>query len=296
VNNLKPCTNHNSQLVSIIMAAYNAGEYIKSSVQSVLDQDYSNWELIIINDGSSDETANIVRSFTDSRITCLWQKNMGVSAARNRGLEVADGEYLTFLDADDELPPSSISSRVAALKNDEEADIADGVFEVFDSSSGSLLRLRYPGPRGPLLRRLLRLDESIFRNGCYLFRRKLLGDVRFCTEMKHAEDLLFFIEMAAATNPIFAPVQTSTYSYRLNHISAMTDLAALEKGYFQLLQNINNFRKIRIAEQIPTYCKVASILFRSWVRKGNFLHAIRCALKVFMKFYSNSTFVLGLWQ
>ena len=88
-------------LVSIIMPAFNAGKYIKKSIDSVLLQSYTNWELIIINDGSTDNTIYIVEQYNDSRIKILNQTNQGVAQARNTGIFNSKGYYIAFLDSDD---------------------------------------------------------------------------------------------------------------------------------------------------------------------------------------------------
>ena len=88
-------------MISVIIPLYNKEHYIKSTILSVLEQTYNDFEIIIIDDGSTDNSVNIVSEFTDARITMVNQKNAGVSAARNHGLKIAKGDYITFLDADD---------------------------------------------------------------------------------------------------------------------------------------------------------------------------------------------------
>ena len=87
--------------VSVIMPAYNSEVYIRESIDSVLAQSFSDFELIVVDDGSTDTTAAIVESYTDRRIRLIRQPNQGVSVARNTGLEAAKGEFITFLDSDD---------------------------------------------------------------------------------------------------------------------------------------------------------------------------------------------------
>lgn len=94
----------NQPLVSIIMPAYNAERFIKESVESVINQSYKNWELLVINDSSKDSTKSIVESYMekDSRIKLLNQDvNKGVVEARNRGIRESEGKYIAFLDSDD---------------------------------------------------------------------------------------------------------------------------------------------------------------------------------------------------
>ena len=90
-------------MVSIIVPVYNIEKYIDECIQSVLNQTYTAWELILVDDGSTDNSGNICDEYakTDTRIKVLHQKNQGVSAARNIALDKAEGDYIMFLDADD---------------------------------------------------------------------------------------------------------------------------------------------------------------------------------------------------
>jgi glycosyltransferase involved in cell wall biosynthesis len=102
-------------LVSVIIPAFNAERYLERAIDSVLSQTYSSIELIVVDDGSVDSTADICRSYGD-RIRYFYQENQGVSVARNRGIEEANGEYIAFLDADDWYLPNKLEDQVAALE------------------------------------------------------------------------------------------------------------------------------------------------------------------------------------
>jgi glycosyltransferase involved in cell wall biosynthesis len=95
------------------MPVYNVEKYVAESIQSVLDQTYSDFELNIVNDGSTDNTANVVRSFQDARIRLITQENKGVSVARNKGIEAALGDYIAFLDGDDLWCPDCLAKMIA---------------------------------------------------------------------------------------------------------------------------------------------------------------------------------------
>ena len=92
--------------ISVIIPLYNKEHYIEDTIKSVLNQTYSNWEAIIIDDGSTDSSAQITQSINDPRIRFCQQTNQGVSKTRNRGIELATGEYIAFLDADDQWMPN----------------------------------------------------------------------------------------------------------------------------------------------------------------------------------------------
>jgi glycosyltransferase involved in cell wall biosynthesis len=104
-------------LVSVIMPAYNAEKYIRDSIQSVLDQTYSNWELLVVDDGSTDKTADVVRQFAaqDSRIKYIFQQNGRQSKARNTGIAQSSGTLLAFLDSDDLWLPQKLERQLQTL-------------------------------------------------------------------------------------------------------------------------------------------------------------------------------------
>lgn len=104
-------------LVSICMPAYNAGPFIAEAVQSIINQTYKNWELIIVNDGSTDDTASVIRTFNDDRIKVFHQENKGQCAAANKAFEISNGELIKFFDADDILSRSMLTNQVARLRN-----------------------------------------------------------------------------------------------------------------------------------------------------------------------------------
>lgn len=109
----------NKVLVSIIMPAYNASEFIQESIDSVIAQTYDKWELIIIDDGSIDDTSMIVKSniLKDDRIKLFYQENSKQGKARNLGIENADGEYLAFLDSDDLWLPHKLEVQLKEFEN-----------------------------------------------------------------------------------------------------------------------------------------------------------------------------------
>ena len=104
-------------LVSIIMPSWNTGRFIAESIQSVLDQTYANWELLIVDDCSSDNTETIVKSFKDSRVKYFRNtKNSGAALTRNRALREAKGEWVAFLDSDDLWNPKKLELQIDFMK------------------------------------------------------------------------------------------------------------------------------------------------------------------------------------
>ncbi|NBG89624.1 glycosyltransferase family 2 protein [Isachenkonia alkalipeptolytica] len=146
----------NEALVSVIMPAYNCEEYVIEAINSVLAQTYKNWELLVLDDGSKDNTLQIIEKFSqkDSRIKALPNgKNMGVSATRNRGIELASGDWIAFLDSDDMWEPLKLEKQFEVVENksaeflftgssyiNEEGEPFKGIFEVPEKVTYKRLR------------------------------------------------------------------------------------------------------------------------------------------------------------
>lgn len=107
--------------VSVVIPTYNHAQYIGDAIQSVLNQDYNSFEIIMINDGSTDNTREVVAQFGD-QVRCIWQENQGLSAARNTGIRVASGDLIGLLDADDIYEPYFLSTLVTMLQANPDAD------------------------------------------------------------------------------------------------------------------------------------------------------------------------------
>lgn len=105
------------ELVSVIMPTYNCSRFIAESIRSVLSQTYTNWELLIVDDCSTDNTAEIVNAFTDSRIRYMQnEKNEGAALTRNKALRAAKGRYIAFLDADDLWAPEKLEKQIVFMQ------------------------------------------------------------------------------------------------------------------------------------------------------------------------------------
>jgi glycosyltransferase involved in cell wall biosynthesis len=266
-------------LVSIIMPAFNTADYIEEAVDSVIAQTWPEWELIIVNDGSTDQTSAILEGFHDQRITTIDQKNLGVSAARNAGLERAEGEFVTFLDADDILPPRSLEVRAEFLTTNRDIDIVDGQIIAKDENLDSVLRVYRPYYTGLLLPRLLVLDDRVFFGPFYMLRKPKLTEFKFPEKMTHAEDLLFFTLLAAKHQLRYSFVDGEIYHYRTRFGSAMSNIAGLEEGYLMFMKSIFSTIQVSANQKLFLKLKISKIMFLTWFRDHKYLRAIKSIYK-----------------
>ena len=118
-------------LVSIIVPVYNAGKYLRNILQDLLVQTYKNNEIIVIDDGSTDDSLEIIKEFArlDKRVKVVEIENSGAANARNIGLELAIGEYIRFVDADDRVPPESIEKMVSVYIENQNIDLVIGNYQ-----------------------------------------------------------------------------------------------------------------------------------------------------------------------
>lgn len=189
-NNLK------EKKISIIVPVYNAELYLKECVESIINQNYHNIELILINDGSKDNSEKICINYAnkDKRIKYIYQNNSGVSSARNAGLEIASGEYILFVDSDDFLEKNAISK---LLKNITDVDLlCFGYNEVYIDKSIKVCFEKKINNCKEIEEKIL-LDNKI---GGFLwnkiFKSKIIknNNLKFNKEIHFCEDLLFVTE------------------------------------------------------------------------------------------------------
>ncbi len=187
-------------LLSIIVPVYKVEEFLSTCIESVLAQSLHDWELILIDDGSPDNCPAICESYAkqDSRIIVIHQENKGVSTARNRGLDIARGKYITFVDSDDYLAPNCYSRLLSALQR-EEADMAICGF-LYKYPNGSTMPRNASGEEEllsahELISRTFDIPWSI-RCVTYnkVFKAHLLKNIRFRPELSCSEDTYFLHE------------------------------------------------------------------------------------------------------
>lgn len=191
-------------LISIIVPCYNQAQYLDESLQSVLDQTYQNWECIIVNDGSTDDTEKKTKDWLqkDSRFKYLYQENLGVSTARNNGIANSVGSYIQFLDGDDILQKDKLAYQAARLDANDEIDIIYGGNKYFFDGNKEQLYAVHPMNIIPTIDMQHtddgQLDILLLRNVsticATLYRRKIFDHIRFKNTI--FEDYLLHITLA----------------------------------------------------------------------------------------------------
>lgn len=265
-------------LVSIIMPAYNAEAYIGEAIASVLAQSWKNWELLIINDGSSDKTKDIIQSFNDIRIRYFEQENIGVGAARNKGLLNMKGSYFCFLDADDTLSKNSLKLRLEVFKDDSKIQFVDGRVDVLDEKMNILKRVYLPSYIGNPFHQLIKLNDSCFFGISWMIRRDTEKQYQFRTDITHSEDLLFYISLA--DKGIYSFTSERILCCRTRHNSAMRNLKGLEYGYKEVYKTVSALSNIKRADLSYLKRRIIRIMVLSYLRSYRFKQAARTMISL----------------
>ena len=210
-------------LVSIVMPVFNGEVLIRQAIDSAIQQTYPKWELIVVDDGSTDRTADIVKQYADDRIRYTHQLNRGQAAALNRGLELVTGEYVTTLDADDFYTPGSLECRVRYLDQHPGAGVAygDGVYcdETGKASERFTELMPVAGVAGDVFDDLI-VSPFYGTGAAVLVRQSVLHQhsIRY-DDIKWCQDWDIYIRLAGVTE--FGFVDAVVINYRV-HGAGMT--------------------------------------------------------------------------
>ena len=241
-----------TNLVSIIVPVYNCKPYLEDCIQSVLAQDYGNLELLLIDDGSTDGSGQICDQYAYyNKIRIIHQKNQGVSATRNAGIRLASGDLILFLDSDDTIEPSMVSTMVADIEK-EQADCAFcGMIHDYPDHSRNF-------PETPAyfvtdgtgaIREILINYQATAGPVCKLFRKELLTatDTLFPADLTIGEDAL---AMVTALLPAKKAVFHTLPFYHYNHREGSLMSSAYSSRDLHLIEAYD-----RIARLLPSELK-----------------------------------------
>ena len=211
-------------VISIIIPAYNAEKTILETIQSLQKQTFSDFEIIVINDGSIDKTVQLLNSIDEPRLKVFSYPNGGLPVARNRGIDRATGEYITFIDADDLWTPEKLADQLAALQQHPEAGVAYSWTAFIDENSQFLYAwepIYYQGDVYPTL-----LLKNFISSGSNLLVRKefIAAAGRFDPELKSAEDWDYYIRLAALCHFVVVPKYQILYRRSSGSMTSKVDV------------------------------------------------------------------------
>lgn len=221
------------QLISIIIPVYNVEKYVKECVARIINQTYKNIEILLIDDGATDHSGKICDECAekDTRIKVIHKENGGVSSARNLGLELAQGEYITFVDADDFVADDYLEQLYNKMQNSN-ADLVFCKYAFFDE--GTIIQSKETFPEQIIVDKqdknfinfICRFftwnrKKNIMGSSCrVLYKKEAINKSLFNTQLRIAEDLLFLVDVILNAH-IVSFINKNLYFYRINNNSAL---------------------------------------------------------------------------
>jgi glycosyltransferase involved in cell wall biosynthesis len=200
-------------LISIIIPTYNHARFVTQAVDSALTQTLPAIEVVVVDDGSTDETQGVLAKYK-GQINYIYQTNQGPSAARNTGIRAAHGDYLVFLDADDLIPPNKLELQSQYLETRPDWGLVYSGWQYIDETGAQALGEMRPHKQGQVLKDLLCRD-FFFSPGAAIIRRECFDRVgHFDVSLRAAEDTDMWVRIAAA-GYAFGYVDEILYSYRV---------------------------------------------------------------------------------
>ena len=216
--------------VSVVIPTYNYGRFIKEAIDSVLKQSWPAIEVVVVDDGSTDETRSVVESF-DGRVRYLKQENAGVCAARNRGVSESKGDLIAFLDADDMWEPAKVEKQLAKFDADPEIGLVHCGLREFDSETSETVSTRVEGQEGSVADELLLWERPAVNvsGSSVMVRREVFDAVGgFDEQLKVGEDWDFCYRIARKYKIGF--VREPLVNYRVHSAAAHNNVLEMERG------------------------------------------------------------------
>jgi glycosyltransferase involved in cell wall biosynthesis len=199
-------------LVSVIIPVYKTGIIINETIQSVLKQTYSRFEIIAIDDGSDDNTMEEIARINDPRIKIFRQENQGMAQTRNNGLKISRGEFVLFLDHDDILESGFIEARVDCFARQAEVGFVGGAIKIFPGESADFLSVAINVEE----ELLFFAPQFLTTPSSYLIRKRVLteGNIKFNTKLSSTADRYLLLQLAKVTRG--ARVNEGKLLYRIS--------------------------------------------------------------------------------
>jgi glycosyltransferase involved in cell wall biosynthesis len=264
--------------VSVVIPTHNRDRFLKAAIQSVLNQTFQDFELIVVDDASTDRTVEVVQSFADPRITYIrHETNKGGAAARNNGIRNASGKYIAFLDDDDEWMKDKLRLQVHLIdRSPDKVGLIYTGYEVVDRDTGRVRRVNIPTKRGDLSSELL-LHNCLGSTSSALLKRNCLKNAGLFDEaLPSFQDYDLWIRISRRYH--FDYIELPLFKYHIHSTQIWTNPEAIVKGIAIMLSKYENDTN-RMSKYFSHVLLRLGVLYcyASQTRKGRqaFLRAIR---------------------
>lgn len=224
----------NSPVISVIMPVYNGGDYLREAIDSIINQTYTDFEFIIINDGSSDNSEEIILSYSDERIRYVKnQENLQIVKTLNKGISLARGEFIARMDADDISISNRFEKQIEFMNSHPEISVCGSWIELFGAAEGVC---RYPAVHEEIKAELI--YNTALAHPSLLIRKSFFDTYQYEDKYNKAEDYVLWTK--AVRTHMFANIPTVLLKYRLhnNQTDSSIQTSQADLGRLIMLDNI----------------------------------------------------------
>ena len=232
--------------VSIIVPIYNTKKYLKRCIDSILSQTYQNLEIILVDDGSTDNSGKIADDYSkkDSRIKVIHQKNSGQSTARNNGIKETSGEFISFVDADDEIAPDFIKSLLSAFNDNTSLSVCGMHYKRLKQKTAEDVYIKHLRPRRKneskkaYILYLLTTDGRMYSSVNKLYQASIAKTIEFDKNLNFAEDTKFVLDYLEKASGEIAFVNQPLYIYNFGTETSTINSTAVSWNNWKNAYNI----------------------------------------------------------
>jgi len=236
--------------VSVVMSVYNGEKYLKEAIDSILNQTFKDFEFIIVNDGSTDKTTDILQDYRDSRIiTVTNDQNIGVPKSRNKALSIANGRYFAVMDAGDISLPQRLEKQVKFLDNHFEVGLVGSYYYIIDEEARELHIQEYPTKDEDIKK--VFLERNCFGHGTAMFRRICLAKVGLYREVfKYSHD--YDIILRISEHYQVANIDEPLYKWRMDPCGISIAKRVIQYKEAKIIQKLAKERRSNSKDRLQT--------------------------------------------
>ena len=295
-------TNISDKWVSVIMPAFNSSSTIRSSINSVLSQNHEKFELIIVNDGSNDDTYEICANYKDERIKIINQKNRGLAGARNTGIRHSRFKFLAFIDSDDLWTNNKLCQHLVHLCNDHRLGISFSRSKFIDADDNIIGTSQMPKLKN-ISSELILCRNPISNGSCVVLKKEVLDDIKyqslinnntiedywFDDDFKQSEDIECWLRISLTTNWKFEGIPQALTLYRVNNSGLSSNTRSQLQSWEKVIEKTSKYNSNFIER---FHDKALSYQLRYLSRREFYLGNSLSALKLYFSAICQWPFII----
>jgi glycosyltransferase involved in cell wall biosynthesis len=277
---------------SVVIPLYNKEKSICSTINSVLNQTYKNFELLIINDGSTDRSLEMAKSIEDQRIKIIDKKNGGVSSARNTGLLTAENKYIALLDSDDLWLENHLETLVTSIENYPNQVL---YYTKYIHSGKTILKVTEPSKVrliGNYCQEVLKNTNNVW-SSCVCLNKNMLQNNLFNDKLTHGEDIEFWVRLSRDNEFVYCDQVTAIYRLDAENRSILNDSVIGEHHYFfniDFKNTVNKYelkylKSIYFASSIGLIASFKFLLLLKYLKHYKFRYLLELFFYIFKRLF-----------